>query len=302
MNDTTNDRKKFSEAEKLIIKTIRALKTEKSIIAWSIGNSEQYTFADRQRPASFYDQEYFLRWLKQVIDKIKSIDSTRPVTIDINLSEHLNATLSMLRSRIPGVDAFGLLIGDDTTGISQLWNVGVPVFISEISPKALALVKDIRHLSVFIKEFQDQQTRDYITFNGVIDHWGRHKPGYDLVKSQWTGSKPAIGLPLVKILRPAKTVFGGSKLTYCALVNTGNGWRFPGDGEKMLRFEWHLVMIDESGEAMYMKPLGTGPYLSVEIPEKPEHFQLYVQVVDGNNVNGALSVLNLPLISQGTWR
>jgi hypothetical protein len=46
-----------------------------------------------------------------------------------------------------------------------------------------------------------------------------------------------------------------------------------------------------------MRPLGTGSYLSVEIPEKPEQFRIYVQVVDGNNVDGAQSVLNLPLIN-----
>jgi hypothetical protein len=46
-----------------------------------------------------------------------------------------------------------------------------------------------------------------------------------------------------------------------------------------------------------MRSLGTGSYLSVEIPERPEYFRIYVQVVDGNNVDGAQSVLNLPLIN-----
>lgn len=297
VNDIRQEEEKLSDAEEQILKTVRSLKDQKSIIAWSIGNTVQYLSGERRQPSSIYQQEYFMIWLNKMVDEIKSIDSSRPVTIDIALSPHLEATISMLRSRIRNTDAFGLVIDKDTTGIAQLATVNAPIFISEISPEQFMLLKNTRSFPVFIKEFQDQQTRDFITFNGVIDHWGRRKPGYELVRSVWTKKAVSVSLPSVKILRPAKTVFGNRKLTYCVLVDTGDGWRFPGDKDRRLRFEWYLIKTGENGEDIYLKQLGVGSMIDVNAPEEPHRFKIYVEVIDGAHAAGAQSILNLPLIN-----
>jgi hypothetical protein len=47
-----------------------------------------------------------------------------------------------------------------------------------------------------------------------------------------------------------------------------------------------------------MRHLGTGATIKFNVPEDPERYRLYLQLVDGNNVDGAQSILNLPLIRQ----
>jgi cellulose synthase/poly-beta-1,6-N-acetylglucosamine synthase-like glycosyltransferase len=299
LTGTEGDEENLSAARRSILSTVRSMKDEQSIMAWSIGNTAPFAPAGHQKPAAIYEQAHLLQWLNELVSDIKSIDHRRPVTIDIDLTAHLQASVAMLRTSVPSVDAFGVVIGQDTTGMAQLNHMDqVPIFISGIFPQHLSLLRQLPLMPVFIKEFQDQQTRDFITFDGVTDHWGRRKPGYYLVGSQWATAAPSAQLPSVKILRPAKTVFSHRELIYCALVNTGNGWRFPGPGEQHLRFEWHLVKTGENGEGIYLKNLGRGASIAVNIPDQPERFRIYLQVVDGKNVDGAQSTLNLPLIRQ----
>ncbi|MCG2612709.1 glycosyltransferase [Terrimonas sp. NA20] len=291
-----NDREILVDAGRQIIATVRSLKDQRNIMAWSIGNTGQWLLPPQLKPVAIYQQEYFLQWLNELVTDIKTIDSTRPVTIDVDLSVHLRATIAMLRTKLPAVDAYGIVMGKDTTGIAQLSQIDqTPVFVSEIFPQHIALLKNLPEMPAFIKEFQDQQTRDCITFDGVIDHWGRRKPVYDLLQAEWGTTTSSIKLPSVKILRPAVPLFSNRVVTYSALVNTGEGWRFPDTMESRLRFEWHLVKTGLNGEAIYMETIGSGTTINLNIPEEPERYRLYVEVVAGNKADGAQSLLNLPL-------
>lgn len=294
-----DDKENLAAAKRLIMRTVRSQKDQPGIIAWSIANTAQFALAGQQKPAAIYEQEYLLSWLNELIREIKLLDSSRPVTIDMDLSAHLDATMALWKTKVPQADAFGLIIGSDTTGIAQLRTCTLPVFISGIFPQHIHLLKDLPSMPVFIREFQDQQTRDLISFDGVLDQWGRRKPGYYELKSAWTSAATKTLLPSVKILRPAMTVFPNRSLTYCALVNTGDGWRFPGEKERSLRFEWHLVKTGESGQGIYMRSLGTGATINIRIPDEPERYRLYLQVADGINVSSTQSILNLPLRRSG---
>lgn len=290
-----DDIKNLAEAEQDILKKIDQLKNNESIIGWSVGNTNQLPQDNYKKPFSFYKEEMLFSWLDQLSRKIKDIDPKRPLSIDVNLSAHIDATLSSIRLRVPAVDMFGLIIGQDTTGISSIKNIRQPVFISEISPENLVLLDKENSLSVFAKEWQDQQTRDYVTFDGLLDQWGRQKPGFYLLQQSWTGKSDAPHLPAIKILRPSKTVFAGSSLLYWVLVNDGTGWRFADDREKNIRFEWRLLKTTDTGEVIYMQEAGTGPSIHLQVPENPQYYRLYVQAVDGISVTGAQSILNLPL-------
>lgn len=296
VKDMDKDQQMLVRTEYSILKRVRELRKEPRIISWAIGNTVLEQLAQRyDKPALLYQQNLYLSWLNHLISKIKTIDNTRPVTIDVSLAEHLPATLDMLRQQLPLIDAFGLIIGEDSTGMSQLNDIKVPYFISQVAADHYLQMNQANKHPVFITDWQDQQTRDYVTFDGVIDHWGRYKPSYYLLKNSWASPASSQYLPEIKILRPAKTTFAGSRLTYNVLVNDKKGWRFPWTTEKDLRFEWHLVKTDENGNAIYMKEVGSGTYIDLQIPERPEHYRLYVQVVNGNSVNGVQSVLNIPL-------
>ncbi len=296
IKDMNKDKQMLVRTEYAILKRVKELRKEPRIIAWSIGNTVLEQLAQRyDKPALLYQQSIYLSWLNHLINKIKMIDNTRPVTIDVSLAKHLPATLDLLHQQLPSIDAFGLIIGKDSTGIAQLKDIKVPYFISQVSADHYLQMNEATKGPVFITDWQDQQTRDYVTFDGIIDHWGRYKPSYYLLRNNWASPTISLYLPEIKILRPAKTTFAGSHLTYNVLVHDKNGWRFPWTAEKDLRFEWHLVKMDEEGNAIYMKPVGSGTYINLQIPEQPEHYRLYVQVVNGNSVNGVQSILNVPL-------
>ncbi|HEX2846022.1 MAG TPA: glycosyltransferase [Chitinophagaceae bacterium] len=296
VKDMNEDQQELIRAEYTILKRVKELRNEPRIIAWSIGNTILEQLAQQyDKPALLYQQSLYLNWLNQLFSKIKAIDNTRPVTIDVNLAKHLPATLSMLHQQLPLIDAFGLIVENDSTGVSQLKDIDVPYFISQISADHYIQTNDAGKRPVFITDWQDQQTRDYVTFDGLIDHWGRYKPAYYVLKNSWASPSAPHDLPEIKILRPAKTTFKGTNLTYHVLVRDKNIWRFPPAAEDTLRFEWHLVKIDEEGNAIYLKHLGSGPNIELQIPERPEYYRLYVQVVKDNSVNGVQSTLNTPL-------
>ncbi len=297
IKDMDKDQQDLTRTEYTILKRIKDLQKESHIIAWSICNSGMEQLAQRyDKPALLYQQSLYLNWLNQLLSKIKTIDNTRPVTIDVSLTKHLAATLSMLHRQLPLIDAFGVVIGKDSTGISQLKSVDVPYFISQVPVDHYVRMNGTGKQPVFISDWQDQQTRDYVTFDGIIDHWGRYKPSYYSLKNSWASPSGLPNLPEIKILRPAKTTFAGNLLVYHVLVEDKNGWRFPSATENDLRFEWYLVKTDEGGDAIYLKHLGSGADIELQIPEQPEYYRLYVQVVKGNSVNGVQSTLNTPLL------
>lgn len=294
IDDMGKDQDKLASMEKIILNRISELKEEKCITAWSLGNPAWERLAKLyDKPVLLYQQGAYEQWLSRLAEKIRTIDPDRPLTVDVKLTGHMDATLARLRSLLPRVDAFGLVAGKDTTGLSQLAGIQEPFYISEISAwQYLNATK--ANLPVFIRDWQDQERRDYISFDGLIDHWGRYKKAYYTLRNGW--SKPAEGhsLPALKILRPAKTTFAGTRLRYYVLTEQDGEWRFPA-AETDLRFEWHLIKTDLAGNAIYMRSAGSGSSIDLAIPEQPELHRLYVQAIKGNDVIGVQSVLNLPL-------
>lgn len=291
LTDMQQDRKALAQLEKTVLQRVRELKYDESIVAWNIGNTnwqqlENYYY----KPQLLYQQEAFLAWLKDLIAKIKTIDPTRPLTVDAALSENITGTLVRLQRALPQADAFGIVAGDDTTGLSSLKEATVPHFISQIP------VEYYTPMPAFITTWQDLDTRDYVTFDGLTDHWGRYKPSYYQLASLWNKSSLQPSLPQIHILRPARTTYPDSELTYHALILHNNEWEFPGPAAAdSLRFEWHLVKTDNDGNPIFLKKLGDGTSITIDIPENPHHYGLYLQAVRGNQVTTARTPLNTPL-------
>lgn len=293
------DEEILQKTMKLILKRIQELKKHSSIIAWSIGNTNQKTPEERQsKIISIYKRRKILEWIDQLSAQVKTIDPSRPLSMDVDLDLHMNASLSALHAQLPNIDAFGIVIGKDTTGIANIMDITKPVYISAVSADNMLLQGNKKALSVFLQEWQDQQTRDYVTFDGVIDQWGRRKPGFYKMQHLYGNATETTVLPAVKILRPARTVFPRSRLEYRVLVKDGNDWRFPSETERDIQFEWRLIEENGNGDAVYMTNLGTGPVIHLSIPDNPAYYRLYVQAVKGADVSGTQSRLNLPLMKK----
>lgn len=285
----TTDVQELAAIEKQILRQVKKLKDERCITVWSIGNTGWQQLSELYyKPDLFYQQKIYLSWLHTLIVKIKEEDPLRPVTVDVHLVDNIAGVLMQLRRELPAADEFGIVIEKDTNGLARLAGVDVPHFISQM-PVA-SYVQQQRKASAFITTWQDLESRDFLTFEGLTDHLGRYKPSYYQLAAYWGNKIPVPRLPEIRILRPARGTFPGDKLTYHALVRGKDGWKLAGNGQ----YEWYLVKTDAYGNDIYMKSLGVGTSTAISIPDRPQYYRLYLEAVKGNDVTGVQTILNTP--------
>lgn len=279
--DVTASRQLLAEWGHRVMATVERLKHNRQIVAWHIGNVALY----QRLPEG-------VAWLRALTGQIRAIDPQRPLTMDVNADTNVNATTQWLRHELPAVSAFGLVVTKDTAGLSQAAQLPVPWFVSQAG---LPQYKYLLHRGgVFINAWQDLETRDYVTFDGLTDHWGRRKPGWYELGGYWNDAVAPPRLPSVKILRAAKATYPGDRLTYYALTGKNGQWAFPG-ARSLLRFEWYLVKTDGWGHAIFMKHLGEGEKITVTIPSEPATYLLYLCGSKDGDVVTTQSILSTPL-------
>jgi cellulose synthase/poly-beta-1,6-N-acetylglucosamine synthase-like glycosyltransferase/beta-mannanase len=280
--------KELSKLSHTILSTVNELKHDTSIMAWNISNATWQQLESRYyKPDLLYRRHEWLGWLRELIAQIKAADPRRPVTVDVAADERLMQTMQVLNEQLPRVDAFGLLLKEETTIPDELPG---PWFISQTPVPALPGCS-----RVFIAAWQDQSTRDQVTFNGIKDHEGRKKPGYYQLAEQWGQRAGSSRLPAVKILRPAQAVKPGEQLTYHALIRPDGQWTMASSRPSTMKFEWYLVKTDEEGNPMLMERLGEGASVTLRIPETPASCRLYLIGSAGNDAVTHYSMLHTPL-------
>ncbi|HEY0608760.1 MAG TPA: hypothetical protein VGD35_03865, partial [Chitinophaga sp.] len=298
VRDLTTDQARLARAADKIVATVKKLRRDSSIIAWNVSDTLWQQLGDRfYKPTLIYQQAAYTTWLRGVLARIRALDTVRPITMDIKLNSGLEDLVGRLQQELPGIDAFGLIINAaDTSGLSQTAHLRAPWFISQVTPVQYATI-NIPSTRVFLKNWQDIHDRDYLTFDGIQDHWGRHKPTWALIEKVWGHHRPqAAPLPPIKILRPAAITSADSRLTYQAIVDQLQ-WKLASAIRKPdIQFEWYLVRTDEWGNPVTMERSGSGPALQLTIPQRPDHYRLYLIAVRGTEVVTAYSKLNIPLL------
>lgn len=294
-SDFVNDSDHLKKTATTILKTVDDFKSNPSIVAWNLGNSTFQQLDKYYAKSQLYYARYnYIKWLKKLVNDIKLLDKNRHITIDILASANLNETVNLLHEQIPQLDAFGVVLTDKMAYGSMKVNFKAPYFISSMAP---GFLRDSTALSgsIFYANWQDQQSGSTVTFDGLKDIWGRNKPYLHQVSKNWNGNVAGNNLPNIKILRPALTVFGGSSMSYSALVYVNNEWRLASDSGKDLKFEWYLVKTDKWGNAIGINPVGRGTTVNVQIPQNIYNYRLYLVATKGNNATDYLSTLHTPL-------
>jgi cellulose synthase/poly-beta-1,6-N-acetylglucosamine synthase-like glycosyltransferase/beta-mannanase len=298
VSDLMEDRSKLARAADHIVATVKKLKEDSSIIAWNIGDTLWQQLGDRfYKPTLVYQQAAYTAWVKEVVARIRTVDAVRPITMDLRMNNKAEDLVSRLQQELPEIDAFGLIIhGSDTSGLAQIAGLKAPWFISQVAPDSYVTFTR-PPTAVFLKNWQDIHDRDYLTFDGILDHWGRHKPAWGQIDKLWGHRRPQDSMPSVKILRPAALTDADNRLTYHAIIDIGQQWKLaktasPSD----IRFEWYLVRTDEWGNPVTMERAGSGPELELTIPQRPSRYCLYLVSVRGTEVATAYSPLNIPLL------
>ncbi|MCF6407817.1 glycosyltransferase [Chitinophaga filiformis] len=282
-------RRDFMES---VIATVNKRKDDESIIGWHLSNNAWRRLQQMYvKPSLFRHQDEYLHWLRELVRQIKAADPGRPVTLDVPLDEQVNGTLQTFAAAIPELSCLGLATPDDTTKIT-LPDSRIPWFLSEASV-AQYISTDTKE-PVFINSWQDRQSRNAITFNGLLDHERHYKTAYLQLAAHWQIKTKPSQLPPVKILRPAQVTFPGTVLYYHALVYDKGQWNLKGPDNHKLQFEWFLYKTDGWGNAIYMRRLGTGRVIDVKVPDSPELYRLYLIVSKGAYAVNVSSPLNTP--------
>ncbi|HYK77914.1 MAG TPA: glycosyltransferase family 2 protein [Daejeonella sp.] len=297
-NDFINHREKLNEIESNILKKVNELKNDTTISSWNIGNSVlQKLELYYSKPNLLYQQSDYISWLRDLILEIKLADPKRMVTVEVEVAENLPELTELLNSRIPEIDSYGLILHEKSVGIEKIRKLQVPYFYSKVNPDRYIHDIPVNHTGVFIAEWQDQEVKNYVAFDGVKDLKRRNKQTYYHLRQSWIGAPAPINLPQVRILRPAATTFTNAKLKYNALVYLNDQWKIANESNG-LEFEWYLVKTDKFGNGIYMENLGTGPNITIKIPNNPATYKLYLTTSNGKDATIVKADLNLPLSLQ----
>ncbi len=295
ITDALADAATLREQADRVLAVVRRLKHRPEISAWYITNTSfrllQYRY---YKPAYLYQQMEYARWLKQLVARIKAEDFRRPVVLDVEAKEDVAGFVQWLNSEVPGVDAFGIQVPPDGAGLAQLEAVPAPWFIASASVEHYGQVQHTAR-GAFIEAWQDREAVHNLSFNGLLDHRGRHKPAFYQLRQLLQQPAAAIKLPPVRILRPAVVAREGERLEYRAVVRYGKNWKLAEAALAGLTYEWHLVRMDRKGNPVSMQKLGDGPDMGVDIPFNPAAYRLYLTAARGNSVVTTTASLNTPL-------
>ncbi|GAA0533836.1 glycosyltransferase [Chitinophaga japonensis] len=281
-----------------ILATVKKLKGDSSIIAWNIADTSWQQLAARfYKPTLTYQQYACAAWLGELVARIRAEDPGRPVTMDVRVNGQLEDVIQQLQQQVPEIDAFGLIIPkEDTAGARQISGLTAPCFISQVSVPQYVQMGN-RGKSAFIRAWQDIGDRDYLAFEGLVDHWGRHKRNYYYLKQYWVKKEAVPVLSPVKILRPAALTRYNETLTYHAILYRNSQWQLASAHPQAgLRFEWYLVRTDQWHNPVAMKRVGSGARLRLQIPEDPSTCRLYLVAARGSDVTTAQAPLNIPVL------
>lgn len=277
-----------------IIATVNKLKDNNSITCWNIGNTTL------QKLSLYYDgavllahQKEYLGWLRQLVLTIKQADPKRPVTTDVYADDGVKQVTQILHRAIPQIDSFGLVVDEHATGPSQIASLDVPWFYSKIGVTDY-LKYPKGNSGAFISNWQDKETADYATFDGLKDVYGLNKFEFYQLGHTWNALHLPPKLPLVKILTPSAATFADVALTYHAIILYHDKWQLAGKADN-LQYRWELVMNDQYNNPIALRELGSGPSITFNIPEHPDQYRLCLYLSRGEQVRQVRSILNTPL-------
>jgi cellulose synthase/poly-beta-1,6-N-acetylglucosamine synthase-like glycosyltransferase len=290
-----------SKLSRHILKSIKKLKNENQIVSWHIENDILYNQKDYfHKPEILYQNIAYIKWLKELVNNIKSIDDKRPVVVDIEVNKETIHNIEKIRNQINNIDVFGLVVKDYAYFdiVTEILDKNkINYIISSLATDNLDNYKRLKDdYSMFIASWQDKHEIGKLSFDGLIDRKGRLKETYYNIYSQNNGQNKVFGIPEISILKPAKLIYDDLSYSYTAMVYSEDGGWKPASSEAQFSFEWTLIKCDEYGNEIALKELTKTPILSLKVPKNHDHYKLQLSVVKGNQVRQVRTNLHTPLI------
>jgi hypothetical protein len=278
-----------------VLDMVREYRDNPEIVAWNIGDDVLYILSGQEyKPSLFFYRDRYIHWLSDLCRSIRAIDPSRPLLMDLHWDVNGQARFNYYHQNVPEIDWFmreadehylqGLA---DSLAPSMAWG--------KVQPEYWHLVSQSQPTTIPV--WQDIENTRFVTLEGVLDLQGRKKQRYEIIAAKWSGkSLPADLLPDVKILRPLAITLPGTALWYQVIYRkSADRWALFDEKEDRFQFEWYMVKTDQLGNTLFMKKIGKGPYVQVTIPEDPEHYLLFAEMVKDGSVRMVKASLNTPL-------
>lgn len=288
----------LNNKNKAILKKVKELKNDKHVLGYIFEFNLQQHFL---KPLLNYERSAYLNWLKDLTEKIKTIDPTKSVAIELVLDdETIFHIKEMLQEYHLPIDSFGLIV-KDTVNLQKVKRFikkeNISIFFSNLDPKVYNKYEEnLVQQDIVLHNWQDEMSSNKLTFDGLLDPEGRKKRILKQIENTWNLKKEPVKDLTFRILRPATPLYSGFVSTYHATVFDGKKWAL-GDSYNDYTFEWSLIKKDSLGFPLARKQIGKGAILNLKIPEDYELYDLMLTAVNKkyNYVTTVLSILNTPL-------
>jgi len=284
-----------------ILKAVKAHKDTDHIISWHIENDVQFSQNNFfHKPSLLYQNRAYLLWLKDLAAKLKTIDSKRPLIVDVEVNPLAIYHINHLLANIKDIDAIGLVVKDGLLldeVTHYLQQIDMPYLFSEVEGNQLKTDQVVGDQpSFFITSWQDKHESNKLDFSGIVDRKGRYKASYFSLKSQLLNKPQQVTLPAVNILKPSRLIYDdNTHMFYAMLYDPKKGWQVATD-DSDFKYEWSLVKCDAYGNYLAIKALGTTPNIDVKIPKNHTYYKLHLTIIKGNAIATAITNLNTPLV------
>lgn len=315
---------KRNQLEKEILDFVRKHKSNKSIIAWSLGNKtwEQLQY--------YYSQPYltvvrrsYIQFVEHLSEEIRAIDQTRPIMSTMEHTRELAGELSDFKQHCKAIDVVGInsfyienisglhnivsryypdkpyLVSEfGTSGYwdSKLNHSKVKGVLDEANDKEKAryyglqwdkfISSDHRHLLGGVAYCWHDRVEGSSTWYGITDYKGRKKPVYYAIREKWTGNKSHPEFPEIAI------EFDSEKL------EPGNYYPFKakqiGENIVPVKYEWSLQSADGTEHFPgFIRLLGKEDHITMKVPTVKGTYRLYLYASDKK---GNVTTVSYPIV------
>lgn len=265
-----SDYKKLNKLKSDILKTVRKFNNKKIIKAWVIDGTDWTSTSGKYVKPELYCQHNLLTsWLLEITENIRQIDNARILTVELAVNPNTIALLDQISVTIYNIDAIG--IQSDSKKIAEDLTLTKPFYFSDLDPENDSFPVN---RGKFMARWRDNQTIKKVSFNGLLDYSGRPKLSYFKIRNDNASASKTIKVNPIHILRPAKIANPGKKFDYYVLEFFDNKWQLADTVNST--YEWYLIEKDLQGTDRSMKPVGIGRSVSIDMPENPEYYKLYV--------------------------
>ena len=308
--DYLTDTRKQAEYRAQVEATVRRLRDDPNILAWSLGNEVwgllKHHYA---QPYLTEVRHAHVDFVEGLARRIHEIDSRHPVFVAHEHSPQLAGAFVDFAQGAPSLDFTGVNSYyeprmAELREIATRFDPARPYLVSEFGPAGYWDERFARRDSsgALVEPGSAEKARDYVrgwsahtlahrganiggvaycwrdrleataTWFGLTDTQSRRKPAFLSLQQLWTGRQEARPLRITTFDGPAGVLPPGATIEVRAQVER------PGPG---VEYRWQLATEQFEFEVGRVRASANGTAAQVTLPKKPGRYRLYLNVSDG---------------------